>query len=582
FPKKPENLTCKAIQKERSVSQFLFCEWEPKQKQPGDFSTIYRVNVHVVNFKNFTNTTNVSSAIIDTEIFPHFLSLDIWVEAENVLGKVESDHLHKEANSVIKTDPPLNISIISEDSFPTSLLLNWTRPIEKFYMHLIYEIRFAPNGSHNWSYVPQADTSIDIQSFRLQNLRPDTVYITQVRCKNDRDGYWSEWSNNSTKSTPTYKPTSKPDVWYISKSADGQHVLLLSKEPEFANGKIIKYQINIQDSKLQTPNKNVWETIPVTNPNAVSSTKHITELKQIHLNEKITLVVRVTAVNVKGKSPVATIVIPEKENGLCLHTVFHAITNVSSVCIILVPPPVQKLEVYSQAEKLFVEWIAPNSTAVSEYLVQWTRAGKIDWQREKKNIRKTSIRVNLEKFVRYNVSVYPLYSGLIGKPLHVETYLEQGAPMEGPSVKLNGTPGSTEARLIWEELPRDKQRGYISNYTIYYTDGTKTEAITVSRDTLSYTLKSLARNTRYDVWIIVSNVKGSARGSNHSFTTLKYAPGEIEGIVVGVSLCFLFVVVLTMLICICKRDVIKESFWPQIPNPGASTIGTWSPDYPIK
>lgn len=27
---------------------------------------------------------------------------------------------------------------------------------------------------------------------------------------------------------------------------------------------------------------------------------------------------------------------------------------------------------------------------------------------------------------------------------------------------------------------------------------------------------------------------------------------------------------------------IKKNFWPQIPNPGESTIGNWSPDYPLK
>ncbi|KAJ0012737.1 hypothetical protein NQD34_017071 [Periophthalmus magnuspinnatus] len=599
LPKKPENLTCKAVQYKMSISQFLHCEWEPKHQQPGDFSTFYKLNVHVLNTeKVFNKTTTESSVDIDTETFPSFMTLEIWVEAENTLGKVESEHLRMEANSFIKTDPPSNINIISEDSFPTSLLLNWTRPIDKTHVYLIYEIRFAPNGSHTWSHVPQADTNIDIQSFRLQNLQPNTVYITQVRCKNERDGYWSEWSNNSTKRTPSSSKDHFRGVFHQSclTSLDLSkimHKLKLAPSPA------PQYQISIQDSKEKLPNKNMWEKIRVTNPNADSSTKHATSLKEIDLREKRYRIVKVTAVNVKGTSPVATIVIPEKENVLF----------VSSVCVNAVPPPVQKLEVYPDAGKLCVEWTTPNSTAVSEYVVQWTRAGKMNWQREKKGIRKTSVRGmlivlfnvmqlfiikmliiyfilvflgNLEEFVRYNVSVYPLYSGWIGKPLHVETYFEQGAPIKGPSVKLNGKPGSTEVHLVWEEISLDEQRGFISNYTIFYSDGTKTEAITVSRDTLSYTLKPLTRNTRYDTWIRVSNVKGFADGNNHTFTTVKYAPGEIEGIVVGVSLCFLFVVVLTMLICICKRDVIKESFWPQIPNPGASTIGTWSPDYHIK
>ena len=48
------------------------------------------------------------------------------------------------------------------------------------------------------------DTDKYIQSFRLQNLRPDIVYVIQVCCKNARrgHGYWSNWSTNATMRTP--------------------------------------------------------------------------------------------------------------------------------------------------------------------------------------------------------------------------------------------------------------------------------------------------------------------------------------------------------------------------------------------
>lgn len=51
--------------------------------------------------------------------------------------------------------------------------------------------------------VPLVDTATDIQSFRLQNLRPATVYVSQVSCKNAREGhgYWSAWSANATAAT---------------------------------------------------------------------------------------------------------------------------------------------------------------------------------------------------------------------------------------------------------------------------------------------------------------------------------------------------------------------------------------------
>lgn len=563
LPKKPTNLSCIALQEAMSISKTINCKWEPKTQRHLDFKTVYTLNLNILHFKRFNVTTEESSANITTDLFPNFFSLIIWVEAENALGKVESERLTVDAISLVKPNPPSHINIISEKSLPTSLLLNWTRPIKKEELRLIYEVRFIPEGSQNWSYVPQLETHFDIQSFRLQNLQLDTVYTVQVRCRNDKGGYWSEWSNNSSKKTPETKPTSKPDVWQIitqNNSTDGQ-VRLMSKEPVHANGRIKVYQISVQDYKEKLQNKDAeWENITVKHQNGDRRSRHITVLKDVHPPDKAPLLVKVAAFNSEGKSPEAAIVIPDPKN---------------------VPPPVQNLSVYSEEGRLFVEWSAPNSTGISEFLVQWTSGNDVDWQRESRNKRKTAIEGKLEKFVQYNVSVYPLYSGWIGKPTNVKTYLEQAAPKEGPSL-INTFPGCTEAQWIWEEVPLDKQRGFITNYTIFYTDGTETKAVTVPGDTLSSTVRNLSCRTRYHTWIRASNIKGWADGGNHTFTTLPYAPGEIEGIVVGVSLGFLFVVVLTMLLCICKGDVIKKSFWPEIPNPGESTIGTWAPDYPLK
>lgn len=50
--------------------------------------------------------------------------------------------------------------------------------------------------------VPTADIREDIESFRIQDLVPDTVYVIQIRCKKKNDyGYWSDWSTNATQRT---------------------------------------------------------------------------------------------------------------------------------------------------------------------------------------------------------------------------------------------------------------------------------------------------------------------------------------------------------------------------------------------
>ena len=51
--------------------------------------------------------------------------------------------------------------------------------------------------------VPQSDTENYIESFRLQVLKPDTVYVVEVRCiHSEGGGYWSDWSKSVEARTP--------------------------------------------------------------------------------------------------------------------------------------------------------------------------------------------------------------------------------------------------------------------------------------------------------------------------------------------------------------------------------------------
>ncbi|XP_031731602.1 interleukin-6 receptor subunit beta [Anarrhichthys ocellatus] len=564
LPGKPENLSCVAVQEKKHISRMISCKWDPVGRQTENVHTSYKLYVAVnPGPKHYNVSTKNNSAQVEFEAtFPNHMTLEIWVEAHNKLGKIQSEHLDEDAGMFVKTNPPSDVKVISEKSFPTSLLINWTHPIPKEYVRLTYKIRFCQHGSQSWTYVPPNDTAMDIQSFRLQNLHPDTVYFTQVCCKNAREGhgYWSNWSTNATKRTPEDLP-GKPDLWRIIAEGDGinnRRVQFICKDPVFANGRITRFNVKIQDPKDKVKNGSLeLGSFPVNR----SDSSAITVLQQIHLADKKSVKVYVSAVNSVGKSAEASLVISKKAHEL---------------------GPVGELKVWPHGGRLWLEWKPPNSTALSEYVVEWVSGDQTDWQRENRNTRHTTIKGNLEKFVCYNVSVYPIYSGRTGKPASTAAYLQQGAPSEAPAVRLNGKPGHNKAELVWKELPQSSRQGFITNYTIFYTSGTKTHAITMPADTTSYTLTSLTGDTKYDTWIKVSTINGSATSICHSFTTLKYAPGEMEGIVVGVSLGFLFIVVGTMLLCVYKKDAIMENFWPRIPNPGESTIGNWSPDYPLK
>lgn len=52
------------------------------------------------------------------------------------------------------------------------------------------------------------------------------------------------------------------------------------------------------------------------------------------------------------------------------------------------------------------------------------------------------------------------------------------APLKGPVVSVNGK--RNEAELMWEEIPQRSRRGFITNYTIFYTSGTKLHSMYLS------------------------------------------------------------------------------------------------------
>ncbi|CAG5867076.1 unnamed protein product [Menidia menidia] len=561
-PEKPRNLSCIAVQEKTIISPTITCMWEAVGRQTKEVPVTYTLIVKSSQEHNSSNTTS-NSGHISLGTYPNFMPLEIWVEARNKLGTVESEHLNKDANYFIKTNPPSEVKAISEKSFPNSLLINWSHPIQSVYLKLMYQIRFCTLGSHSWTYVPIADTDNYIQFYRLQNLLPDTLYLIQVRCKNYKkdEGYWSDWSANATERTPEGRPTSKPDLWKttIESGTGEQHVDIICKEPQFSNGRISRFDIRINKDKLK---KEGWkrESIPVNmSQTHTSSQRSIFQLKRISLTDKQFVKVCVAATNAVGTSPEACLAIPAKAHER---------------------PPVEELKVWPHDGQLYVEWKPPNSTALSEYVIEWASGSNIDWQRENRTTSRAAIKGNLERFVLYNVSVYPMYAGLTGKAARQEAFLEQGVPSQVPSVKLKGNPGPYEAELVWEEIPQQARRGFITAYKIFYRNSTTIMHVAVPANTTSCTLKSLSANTRYDVWIQASTIRGSANSSQHSFTTPKYE--SVEGIVVGASIGFLFLVLMVLLLCIYKKDAIEENFWPRIPDPGESTIGNWSPDYPLK
>lgn len=95
-------------------------------------------------------------------------------------------------------------------------------------------------------------------------------------------------------------------------------VSLPCQDPVFPNGRITRFDIEIQDQKDKIKNGSMErKSIPVnrSEEDSSSSQRMITNLEQIHLAGSNSVKVRVTAINSVGKSPEALLGIREKAHG---------------------------------------------------------------------------------------------------------------------------------------------------------------------------------------------------------------------------------------------------------------------------
>ncbi|CAM4730820.1 unnamed protein product [Leuciscus chuanchicus] len=560
-PLKPENLTCIAVQKGNTISPLLQCYWDPGSRDPL-LDTTYTIHVKIgdLSYSSSCKQHLAKSCTVDLSSFPFYSTVTLWVEVKNGLGSVRSDEIQCYASKFAKPNPPLDVKLLAEANFSTSLMVTWKRPIEKLTLQLSYFIRYCQVDSDVWTEVPENYTQAHTESFRLQSLKPYTVYVVQMRCIEDQNGvtsYWSDWSANATVRTVEAKPASAPDLWrIIEPTRDNRNVKLLWKPPVKANGVITKYELYI-NGKLEMAHN---------------------QIHQMQLPRGKEATIEITAANSVGASPNATLFIPRSDQEL---------SGVGSVSWSV------------RDEELQVEWTHPGNAHLSEFLVEWVNLHEDEpqphWQRVPRNVNTTTL-TGFVELKRYNISVYPIYQQRFhtpvgrqvkriqaGRAVTKAAYIKQGAPEKGPTLKVTKSK-KNGAELTWEEIPLDSRRGFITNYTLFYRAGNTEhwQSVTVGPNVRSYVLTDLASEMDYVVHGMASTVAGSKNGSDFNFKTMKYGDGEVEVIVVVVCLGFLFLTVFIIMLCLRKREVIKQLLWPQVPDPSDSSIAHWSPDFPVK
>uniref|UniRef100_A0A8C5Z7B5 Interleukin-6 receptor subunit beta n=1 Tax=Marmota marmota marmota TaxID=9994 RepID=A0A8C5Z7B5_MARMA len=485
-PEKPKNLNCIV-----NEGRKMMCQWDPGRETYLETNFTLKSEWATEKFDDCkTKPDTPNSCLVDYSPV-YFVNIEVWVEAENALGNVTSDHINFDPIDKVKPNPPRNLSVSNSEELSSILKLSWINPSIKSVIRLKYNIQYRTKDASTWSQIPPEDTASTRSSFTVQDLKPFTEYVFRVRCmKEDGKGFWSDWSEDANGITYEDRPSKAPSFWYRinpSHSHGYRSVQLIWKTlPPFeANGKILDYEVTLTRWKSLLQNYTVNDT---------KLTVNLT-------NDRYSATL--TARNLVGKSDASVLTIPASD--------FQG-KLMESKC--------------------------------------------------------------------YLITITPVYANGPGSPESTKAYLKQAPPSKGPTVRTKKV-GKNEAVLEWDQLPVDVQNGFIRNYTIFYRTiiGNET-AVNVDSSHTEYTLSSLTSDTLYMVRMTAYTDEGGKDGPEFTFTTPKFAQGEIEAIVVPVCLAFLLTTLLGVLFCFNKRDLIKKHIWPNVPDPSKSHIAQWSPHTP--
>uniref|UniRef100_A0A4W3K5P4 Interleukin-6 receptor subunit beta-like n=1 Tax=Callorhinchus milii TaxID=7868 RepID=A0A4W3K5P4_CALMI len=255
-----------------------------------------------------------------------------------------------------------------------------------------------------------------------------------------------------------------------------------------------------------------------------------TKLEHILVLSGKAYTITIIAFNSAGESPESTLTVPAAHQGELA--------------------PVQNISASPYGDQLVVEWKSPSST-VNGYVIEWCLAEldndqcseQVHWRYE------------------HNTTEQAFVHG----------------PAQGPIVHLKKV-GKTDAEFQWDVIPVKEQRGFITNYTIFYKNHSghgHASNVTVDSASRKYMLTNLRADTLYQVHVMASTAEGGTNSIPIVFKTLQFAKGETEAIAICIFLGILFFAALSLFVYF-KHRITKASV-SNIPDPANSIHSASSP-----
>ncbi|KAM6187921.1 leukemia inhibitory factor receptor-like [Sarcoramphus papa] len=543
-PDIPQNLSCE-------TSNFLIikCTWKPGRpsglygKRRTKYSLFERISGKNVSCEvNEMNRERVCGfpVLADQKTYNFILGVS------NPIGQTESSLLVDLTQRVHpKTPEKLTVS----ENSSTSVHLRWFINGSFAEIRLLCQIEISSGHSeqklHNVS-VPGGKFSTYMA--QLNALHPYTKYQFRVRCSAaDHFWRWSDWSRIEEHTTLEAPPARGPDIWRErSPSRKSLKIFWKPLSLSEANGKIVSHEVSCYLLETQLEYKEVTEP------------SNSTEIKL----GKNDCVITVVAKNHAGLSP------PSR------------ITSVE-----LPSDNVKTDRAVAMGNGIYISWNSYLNMTCG-YIVKWCHSSgsepcSVDWQKFPSNTTDAVIKSALFRpGMRYNFSLYGCKSSGYQLLKNITGYMKELPPKHAPNFTVEET--SSDSILVkWEDIPIEDCQGFLEGYRLSFAKGEKDalkprlsesgnpelKVKNITDLTKNYLkILDLQGKTSYQLDLQAYTAGGLSPPNSLYVVTKEDSVGLIIAILIPVAVVVLLGVVASIF-CYRKRKWIKETFYPEIPNP---------------
>ncbi|XP_069602030.1 leukemia inhibitory factor receptor [Ranitomeya imitator] len=551
-PDEPQDFSCEA----RHLN-VINCTWKAGRDSGlygvdrGTKYTLYEsfsgVNTSCSGFREDQDEFNCSYDIKKEQELHQFLLL-----ATNPLGTSNASFtIH-----VTERIHPLPIEkLIIRDTSASEVYLSWILPGTYTSVNLLCEVEVKPMHGEPETRNFTLEGLIKDSHYHcdINNLHPFHVYDFGVRCASyDHFWKWSDWRSAKRHRTLTATPFRKLDIWReILWSAEGRKIEVFWKRftVREANGEVIAYGVT-------------WR--PLDGADTIQEIQVTADRNRtsITLTDGRDYEITVRAINSAGSSPP------------------------SRITTVLLSSEVVVEQIDGGGNGINITW-SRDPNASCGYLVKWVPSSlpldsSLMWERFSSSSSSGFISSKLfQPGQKYNVSLYRCENDDHQLLREMNVYSEELAPLVAPNLTIQETTSSS-VLVKWEDISEENLRGFLQGYLFYVVKQQNNASFSRFQDLVRHTETKIRNIT--DPAVRVLKIQDLQSGTSYTLGLQAYTNGGMGPIkyfsvltsdnavkiILAILIPIVIVVVLvivTSAVCYKKREWIKETFYPEIPNP---------------